>query len=89
MVFTGKWSLDAVWSSNTPRWDFDPFTTVGVALGFVVPLSIVSSLWILAVVSGLDVLGIGLVEVTIVHVVGQDGNVLPWGWVPVWIVAKI
>lgn len=90
MVFSGPWSLDAIWWSNSPRILFNPFVSSGLlANSLVVWLSLNSgSGRVLAVSLGLDVLGFSLVKVTPIWVVGKDGNIFPGGWVPVWVIVS-
>jgi len=90
VVFSGPWSLDAIWWVDSPRVLFNPLVSSGLsASGRVIGLDLDSwSIAILAISLGLDVLGFCLVEVTPLRVVGEDGNIFPGGWVPVWVIVS-
>lgn len=74
---------DAVRSSNTPSRVLVPSTTSGSAVNRVVPVRDGAQ------VAGLNVLRLGLVEVATSNVGSDDGNILPWGRVPVRIVVTL
>jgi len=59
-----------------------------VAVSHVVGLGLLS-VGILALISGLDVLGLSLVEVAVLHVGCEDSNVDPWRRSPVWEVISL
>lgn len=83
MVVSVPLSGDAVRSSNTPSRVLVPSTTSSQAVDLVVPVRD------RAQVTGLNVLRLGLVVVATSNVGSDDGNILPWGRVPVRIVVTL
>jgi len=88
VVFSGEGSKDAIRWVKSPCWFVDPFIGSSLrAYGFIVGGNLDSRVgFILAISLGLDVLGFGLVEVTPVSVGCEDGDILPFAWVPVRII---
>jgi hypothetical protein len=88
VVFSGPWSFEAIWRRNSPRILFNPFISGGLSTdGSVVGLDLNSrSILVLAVSLGFDVLGFSLIEVAPIGVLGKDDNILPWSWVPIWVI---
>lgn len=83
MVVSVPFSGDAVRSSNTPSRVFVPSTTSSQTVNLVVPVGN------RAQVTRLNVLRLSLVVVATSNVGSDDGNVLPWGRVPVRIVVTL
>lgn len=83
MVVSVPLSGDAVRSSNTPSRVLVPSTTSSQAVDLVVPVRD------RAQVTGLNVLRLSLVVVATSNVGSDDGNILPWGRVPVRIVVTL
>lgn len=87
VVVTGPGGLLAVRLADSPGWDGGPCTSSLSAVSLVVGshLSISS----VAEVLGHDVLGLSLVQSTVVLVVGHDHDILPWRGVPVGVVVML
>jgi hypothetical protein len=83
MVVSVPLGGDAVGSSNAPSGVLVPSAASSQTVDGVVVVGD------RAQVAGLDVLRLGLVEVAASNVRGDDGNVLPWGRVPVGVVVTL
>jgi len=96
MVLSGVWYNSAVWGSDVVRWGSNPGSSGTCAIGGVIwgsdgderGIGYCSSLW-LAVSSSNNVFRVGLVERAIVGVGGQDGNIDPLAWSPIWIIISL
>lgn len=82
MVVTIPGCFFAVGLSDSPCGCSKPLTS-GPGAVVVVVGSLLLSGGSIAVVLCLDVLALGLIPSALVLVIGEDGNVLPWGGVPV------
>jgi hypothetical protein len=96
MVLSRVWDCSAVWGSNSVRWSLDPSQASGSAIAGVVWGGNRDNRWIgdwssgnLAEPSSNGVFRVGLVERAIVGVGGQDGNIDPLAWSPIWIIISL
>ena len=86
VVVTVHGSLEALRLANTPGGLRHPLAIATDAVGVVVGGLTTTVESAIAVVLGLDVLALRLIVAALALVVGEDGNVLPWGRVPVGVV---
>jgi len=89
VVFSGNWSLFASRSRDTPGLDFLPLESVSFTISFGNWSSNRVGSFVPALESVLLVLRFGLVEVAPVLVMGEDSNISPWRWSPIWVVISL
>lgn len=89
VVFSGDRGSLAGRGWDSPRINLLPFLSSGSFAFSLGNWGSNVSVGIDALESVLLVLGLILVETAPVSVVGEDGNISPWGWGPIWVVVSL